>query len=81
MQPPPLPWGWRLYAGVFHGFLVIVGIKALEGIIASVVEHPEGWPADLKANAEILGCVLVGFVLLRLQIELQWERLSRIPEK
>jgi len=80
-EPPPLPLRWRVYARIFGTFLVITGIKSCGGIVGSLVENPNGWLGDLKWNAAILACVLVGFVLLRLQIELQWARLSRTPEK
>ena len=70
-----------MYIRVVGAVLMIIGFKSCGRIVGSLVETPEGWLSDVKRNAAILACVLVGLVLLRLQIELQWERLSRTPDK
>ena len=69
LQPPRLPWKWRLYLGSVGWFLMFAGWTSLATIVVSLVQRPEGWQADLRLSVAILVAVCVALVLLRLQVE------------
>lgn len=78
LQPPRLPWKWRLYFGSVGWFLMFAGWKSLETIVVSLVQRPEGWQADLRLSVAILVAVCVALVLLRLQVERLWD--AHLPD-
>ena len=78
LQPPRLPWKWRLYFGSVGWFLMFAGWKALETIVVSLVQRPEGWQADLTLSVSILVAICVALLLLRLQIERLWD--AHLPD-
>ena len=57
---------------------MFAGWKALETVVVSLVQRPEGWQADLRLSVAILVAVCVALVLLRLQVERLWD--AHLPD-
>ena len=57
---------------------MFAGWKALETVVVSLVQRPEGWQEDLLLSVTILVAVCVAVVMLRLQIERLWD--AHLPD-